>query len=419
MHSTLTSLLRMCTALVAWPAGATFAQVAPPPTAPSAPAVVVAKRHLFVRDGQLISHPFLVFVENQQITAEMNPRLLLRGPHWATAPSSLENKPLKPVEVVPGHSRVSTVAQEKTAVTGTLLVFDFGEHSLPPYKAAVRFLPAVVWTEKLPDGKGDKIDRIAGEEEIYIGNMAGAVAWTLGAMILVFALLAIWTRESAKHVKKFTPRRWLFLVTGPDGYLSLWRVQLMAWTFAVGAVVFGFALTRLRVPDIPETLVALMGMSILTGTLSSMRASAGSAQPMAGPQPTGPLPPPLPPPAPVLMPPPVAILAPGAAILPPPPAVPATPVVPIQTASLVPAEPIAYNPNLAAWSNLISVFNKTTGQVELSVPKAQMVFWTLVILFLFIVKSLLLGGLWDVPWEMVALTGASQAGYIGDKLIQK
>lgn len=39
-------------------------------------------------------------------------------------------------------------------------------------------------------------------------------------------------------------------------------------------------------------------------------------------------------------------------------------------------------------------------------------------LFLFIVKSILLGALWPVPWELVALTGMSQAGYIGDKYVQ-
>jgi hypothetical protein len=57
--------------------------------------------------------------------------------------------------------------------------------------------------------------------------------------------------------------------------------------------------------------------------------------------------------------------------------------------------------------------------VELSVPKAQMVFWTGIILVLFIVKSLLIGGLWEVPWGMVALTGISQAGYVGDKATKR
>jgi hypothetical protein len=47
-----------------------------------------------------------------------------------------------------------------------------------------------------------------------------------------------------------------------------------------------------------------------------------------------------------------------------------------------------------------------------------MVFWTGVIVVLFVVKSLLSGELWAVPWELVTLTGVSQAGYVGDKALQ-
>jgi hypothetical protein len=59
------------------------------------------------------------------------------------------------------------------------------------------------------------------------------------------------------------------------------------------------------------------------------------------------------------------------------------------------------------------------GRVEgqLSLAKAQMVLWTIVMVVLFVVKSLLLGALWEVPWQMVALTGFSQGGYIGDKFV--
>jgi len=78
----------------------------------------------------------------------------------------------------------------------------------------------------------------------------------------------------------------------------------------------------------------------------------------------------------------------------------------------VPPEPNRDSPHL---SDLISSYSPIFKDVRLSVPKAQMVFWTGIILVLFIAKSLLIGELWEVPWEMVALTGVSQAGYIGDK----
>ena len=72
----------------------------------------------------------------------------------------------------------------------------------------------------------------------------------------------------------------------------------------------------------------------------------------------------------------------------------------------------------ARFSDLISNWNNITQQVELSLPKAQMVVWTVIVLAVFIVKSFLLGALWPVPWELVALTGFSQAGYVGDKFVQ-
>jgi hypothetical protein len=55
--------------------------------------------------------------------------------------------------------------------------------------------------------------------------------------------------------------------------------------------------------------------------------------------------------------------------------------------------------------------------LELSIPKAQMVVWTLVVILLFCIKSVLGGELWAVPWELVVLTGFSQAGYLGDKVV--
>ena len=48
-----------------------------------------------------------------------------------------------------------------------------------------------------------------------------------------------------------------------------------------------------------------------------------------------------------------------------------------------------------------------------------MVFWTGIILVLFVVKSLGSGELWSVPWEMVTLTGVSQLGYLSDKALQR
>ena len=49
--------------------------------------------------------------------------------------------------------------------------------------------------------------------------------------------------------------------------------------------------------------------------------------------------------------------------------------------------------------------------------KAQIFFWTLLTIILFIVKSFLEGNLWEVPYELVIFMGISQGTYIGRNAI--
>jgi hypothetical protein len=66
--------------------------------------------------------------------------------------------------------------------------------------------------------------------------------------------------------------------------------------------------------------------------------------------------------------------------------------------------------------DLVRVF--TPGQApELSLAKAQMLFWTVLLLVLFVSKSILDGVVWEVPWALVALMGFSQAGYLAPKIV--
>ena len=68
-----------------------------------------------------------------------------------------------------------------------------------------------------------------------------------------------------------------------------------------------------------------------------------------------------------------------------------------------------------AIGDLVRVF--PAGQApELSLAKAQMLFWTVLLLVLFVSKSILDGAIWEVPWALVALMGFSQAGYLAPKL---
>ena len=45
-----------------------------------------------------------------------------------------------------------------------------------------------------------------------------------------------------------------------------------------------------------------------------------------------------------------------------------------------------------------------------------MLFWTILLLVLFVSKSILDGKIWEVPWPLVALLGFSQAGYLAPKV---
>jgi hypothetical protein len=59
------------------------------------------------------------------------------------------------------------------------------------------------------------------------------------------------------------------------------------------------------------------------------------------------------------------------------------------------------------------------GQERLSLARAQMLFWTGLTVVLFVVKSVLEGTLWEVPWQMVALMGISQVGYLSPRLVPR
>lgn len=87
-----------------------------------------------------------------------------------------------------------------------------------------------------------------------------------------------------------------------------------------------------------------------------------------------------------------------------------------QASAAVPSPPQSDKPRLF---HLIGSWNFDFQKVVLSVPKAQMVFWTGIILVLFLFKSWWSGELWEVPWELVTLTGVSQAGYVGDKALER
>lgn len=151
----------------------------------------------------------------------------------------------------------------------------------------------------------------------------------------------------------------LLLLTAVDGHLSLAQAQIACWTLAVGSVVVGYGLIRLEIPTIPASLLVLMGASLATGGIGYFQDARQVAQ------------------------------AARAGV------------------------PVALHG--MTMGDLVRVF--PPGQApELSLAKAQMLFWTVLLLVLFVSKSLLDGAIWEVPWPLVALMGFSQAGYLAPKL---
>ena len=349
---------------------------------------------MYVRDAQLRSHLFKIFV-TAQLEPSMAPKLSFAGAHLLTERSDLEKQVFSKPLMASHQIRPITIGDTVVQASGTVLLFDLPPAKQLQYKSAVRLLPVLSWTQPsaTPGGLPEE-RRLIGEEEVYLGNLGAAFVWTAVMMGAIAWLLLRWSKKKSEAIRTFQPKPWLLLITGPDGYLSLWRAQLMTWTFAVASLVFLYGLVQLKVPTIPETLVSLMGLSLATGVFGKI------AQPPASKAPP-------PPPPPAAGPDPVPLPAPEVA------GAPENITAPARTLA---TDPSSVSPN---WFDLISTWNSELKQVELSIPKAQMVVWTLVVVLLFCIKSVLGGELWAVPWELVVLTGFSQAGYLGDKVVVK
>jgi hypothetical protein len=307
---------------------------------------------LYMPDGQLASHSVRVYV-TRDIPAAAGPKLQLFGDNAVIkAPSGSADGLWEPRLVAPGQTWNEPGPDGTTQVarTGTLLLFDLSTIAFDG-RAMRRLMPVVKWA--------DETQVVVGQGEINLGSTMWAGLWTSALIVaaLVMVLLLSWSR-----VAPWAP---IQLLTGVDGHLSLAQVQVALWTVAVGSIVLAYGLVRLKIPDIPESLLVLMGASLATGGIGFFQ----DAQTQR------------------------AAAAAGAPIL-----------------------------QVGSWhlSDLLRVFTPGAGQQpgELSMAKAQMLFWTVILIVLFVVKSVLEGDIWTVPWELVALMGFSQAGYLAPKLTQ-
>ncbi|MCF8050034.1 MAG: hypothetical protein K9L59_02270 [Desulfobacterales bacterium] len=310
---------------------------------------------LLMPDGQLVSQPVRVFV-TPNISANQEPRLYLLGKEDAGKKPEKSGDFISPYDMIEHQRWEREENGQKTSLVGALLFFDLSNYEPIRQKAMKRVTPILHWKTEAANPVWN--EKQVGKE-VNLGNGKMVLLYTLAVVAAVVAFI-LWISKTAKG----SP---IYLITGADGYLSLSRTQMALWTVAIGTVVFGFGLFQHQVPEIPDALLALMGLSLATTGISYAKVSK--------------------PPAPES----------GNAILPQAPAPPVT-------------------PHLA---DLVSVSRTSSPAKDLSIAKAQMLFWTGLLLVLFLAKSILDGVLWEIPWELVVLMGMSQAGYLGPKFVDK
>ncbi|WP_417911930.1 hypothetical protein [Candidatus Electronema sp. TJ] len=297
-----------------------------------------ASFRVYMPDGQLKSHPIRVYVTTN-ISSDQKPQLRLLRNHLKQDTSAehaeAADEEAALVAIAPHQEWTELVSGQQTRQQGTLMLFDVSKMSFG-CKSMTRVTPVVSWN----NGK-----RVAiGAREVNVGSIAAAVLWTLFIVGLVLATLIRLSRNKP-----------LLFLSGADGHLSLAKTQVACWTVAVGSVVLSYGLIRLDIPNIPQSLLALMGASLVTGGVAALQKDNQAER---------------------------------------------------KTESSPAASP-----------SLTDLVRAHASDGHMSLAKAQMLFWTVLLLLLFVSKSLLDGAIWEVPWELVALMGFSQAGYLAPKLV--
>ncbi len=319
--------------------------------------------YLIMQDGQLKSHPVRVFVRDAEITRRMRPILCLvaidqvtRKKYdeiWCKGPS------FRPFEVASGQTMAYKVEGTSLTLNGTMMLFDIDSLIIPYYKTGMRVIPVIHWiskTETLPDsGVKNEYSKVIGEDEIYIGNGTGAFLWTTLIVVLfivIVKLMAFWGDKKFFDLIK--------IYDSENGKLSLSLTQMLLWTLAIGIMVMIFSLMYLQVPHIPDSLVALMGLSVVTGSIGHYQTTK----------------------------------------------------IDKQKKNVQPENIVETKKGFPKTLYDLIAIDKNDGQVYPSIAKTQNLFWTIITLILFIWKSSVDGQLWEVPGELVVLMGISQTSYL-------
>jgi hypothetical protein len=356
---------------------------APGAAAASVPAAAAPQQHgqLYAPSTQLVNFPLRIFV-SRDIGPGVTPILHFSfAGGGGTKPAKCPDIPASFVARNQSWTGGADVDGVDTQHTGTVLLFKIpvSDCTFSPWKSMVRAIPVVRWTD--PAGQCNDCVLFA-KEPINLSNAHVAFVEALLLVALIAIAIVLVARSHGRH-------RPIELLFSTDGTLSLSMTQMALWTLATGLMVTFEVLLKLDTPEIPASLVVLMGITVATTGASFQLSSSLPRKPGAAP--------------------PVAPAAqPGAQAVdqvPPQPQVP-------------PPQPPQPPPRKGHWelSDLVTVPSpEVAGASTLSLARAQMLFWTLILVIVFIGKSTISQELWDIPWELVALLGVSQAGYLGSK----
>ncbi|MDQ7815552.1 MAG: hypothetical protein RDU14_00840 [Melioribacteraceae bacterium] len=320
-----------------------------------------SKPVLIMADGQLRSHPVKVFIANANIKPEMKPELYLIGIYQSTRIQfgDMLNSahPFKPYQVASDQTMSYKIDGVPITLTGTMMIFSLDTIKMKIDDAGMRVLPVLKWISKetkTKDGKTEiEYTKVISENEIYIGNGIGAIFYTI--ILLVVLIMIIFAFEWARK------KRPLDVIRTYDGNISLSLTQMALWTLAAGAMVFAFGLMHLDVPEIPDSLIVLMGLSVATGAVGHYQSH----------------------------------------------------LLKDLDNNLGRVSSTNLKESKKYFSGLASLINITIESKEYpSIAKAQYLFWTVTTIVLFVYKSSVEGRLWSVPEELVFLMGISQGSYL-------
>lgn len=308
-------------------------------------------------DGQITSRIVRGYLYNWDLSYEMNPRLVLeklgKTETENVSDRLTDNVQYPAIEVIPDQRWTYTRDGEsfERQSHGTVILFDLSKQSVPFYKPGQRFLPILLWNENVQAGR--KVDaksqiQVIGKEDVYLRGRAGILIWTILVLLIFLGIVYLITMR--------VERGMLDLLCTAHGRISVGLTQMALWTLIVGAMVLGFSLMQLTVPEIPLTLIILIGMAYATSAISYYQAHR-----LKG----------------------------------------------VMTTSSQEREPKLSD--LVSIPTYITTAKETEDQ---SLAKAQLLFWTVVTLVIVSMKTIAEGQLWAVPETLVLLMGFSQLGYL-------